>query len=223
LDSGKSEISKTEPIFMKKTLFLSLSFAALSTLATASVVSCTVTPVGTITGYSTSTADINGSFVNTGASVAAGNSAGSQLAFSCPTLDAGAGSIITGYSLLGQNSYTGGPFGTTSGTQVTLSYLVNGGPFTGATQSSIVTGGNAANPTGAFQIGSTVGGNQSYGGFTVSLNSLVNSGTVGASTAQVVLSYSTQSVITSGTPEPTTLGLVGSALVGIGFLVRRKK
>src|ERR1700736_1645958 len=108
---------------MKKTLFLSLSLAALSTLANAALVSCTVTAQGSISSYSTGTPDINGSTANTGASVASGNSGGPQNVFSCPALDAGSGNIIVNYQLLGQDSYTGGPFGTSSGTQVTLTYV----------------------------------------------------------------------------------------------------
>jgi PEP-CTERM motif len=206
---------------MKKTI-IALSFAALSTLAPAATVSCTVTPGGIVTGYNTSTADINGSFVNTGASVAAGGPLASTAVFSCPAISAGAGSVIQNYMVLATGDYTGGPFGTTTGTQVNLIYNVVGGPVGGAGQTLVVYGGNSSNnvtPPTPFQLGTTQGGLSSYSGFTVNLASSVVSGTVGASTAQVVLSYTVQ----SGTPEPATLGLVGSALVGLGFLARKRK
>jgi PEP-CTERM motif len=207
---------------MKNTLLLSLSLAALSTLASAATVSCTVTPAGIVTGYSTSTADINGSFVNTGARVTQGGTLASTAVFTCPTITVAAGSTIQNYQVLATGDYTGGPFGTTSGTSVTMGYLVNGGLVSGASQTLIVSGGNSSNnvvPPTPFQLGATQGGVTTANGFTVSLSSQVTAGTVGASTAQVVLSYTVQ----SGTPEPATLGLVGSALVGLGFLARKRK
>ncbi len=209
---------------MKKTLLLSLSLAVFGSLASASLISCTVAGGTGYTGYTTGTADINGSFANTGVSIANGGPLASTAVFSCPALNAGAGNIITNFQLFGTGDYTGGPFGTTSGTQVTLVFSANAGPFNGATQTLMVSGGNSSNtfnPTTPFQLGSTAGGLQSYSAFTVNLSSTVNSGTVGASTAQVVFSYTTAPV--GETPEPATLGLMGSALIGLGFLARRKK
>ncbi len=193
-------------------------------LAHATVISCTVSGGTGYTGYTTSTADINGNFTNTGVSVASGGPLSSSPVFSCPTIDAGAGNIITSYMVLGTGDYTGGPFGTTTGTQVTLGYAAGAGPINGATQTLVVSGGNSSNSDSVpvpFQLGATLGGVQSYAGFTVNFSSTVDSGTVGATTGQVVISYTTAPA--GQTPEPATLGLMGSALVGLGLLARRKK
>ena len=152
----------------------------------------------------------------------------STAVFSCPGLDAGTGFNLTNVQLLGTGDYDGGPFNTTSGTSVTEVFGVTSGPFNPA--SSVVLtifGGNSSNGTNItvpFQIGSTLNpGLEILPGFTVNLSSIVTAGTVAESSAQVVLSYSTASTTTPGVPEPATLGLMGGALLGLGFLARRKK
>src|SRR5260221_5777389 len=127
---------------MKKTLLLALSLAALATLASATTVSCTVTTGGLVSSYTTSTPDINGNTANAGASVSSGGPLASTLVFNCPAISVSAGSSIQNYMVLATGDYTGGPFGTTSGTQVTLGYLVNGGLVNGASQNLVVSGGN---------------------------------------------------------------------------------
>src|SRR5437764_980360 len=105
---------------MKRILTLALSTLVLSALASATTVSCTVTTGGIVSSYATSTPDINGNTANTGARVANGGPLASTLVFNCPALSVSAGSSITNYMVLATGDYSGGPFGTTSGTQVTL-------------------------------------------------------------------------------------------------------
>jgi hypothetical protein len=56
--------------------------------------------------------------------------------------------------------------------------------------------------------------------FTVAVSSVVDSGAVQTSSGDVIVSY--QYTLNSSTPEPATLGLVGSALLGLGLLTRKR-
>jgi hypothetical protein len=71
------------------------------------------------------------------------------------------------------------------------------------------------NPTAA-EVAASLGGLQIQGGWNGGTGSFNNA----ALDFQVDVVYT---AATSGVPEPATLGLVGSALLGLGFLARRKK
>jgi hypothetical protein len=199
---------------MKKTLLLALSVVALSSVASAAIVNCTVTSGSVLTatlggvGYS----------IANGTGVANGNGTGT---ISCPAVVAAGGNIITNYQVLATVDYQGGPFGTTSGTQVTQLLTLSGGALANASVSATVSGGNSSSgvvPPVPFQIGSTLSGQTSYAAFTVNVNSSVSlGGPVGGSSGQVVLSYTEASAI----PEPSTYALLSAGLVGFGLLRRR--
>ena len=60
----------------------------------------------------------------------------------------------------------------------------------------------------------------SLGTLTVAVSSAVTSGAVQTSTGDVIVEY--DYTVNSATPEPATLGLVGSALLGLGLLARKR-
>jgi hypothetical protein len=198
--------------------------AAAALSANATVVSCTVSDDA---GHNL-TSVATGSGPNTGFSIAGGTTGGSAAtaAISCPGLDAGAGLIITNFQLLGTAGYTGGPFGTTTGTQTTETFTALSGAFSGASVAQTSTGGTDPSvflPGNPFQIGSTVSpGTQTTSSFFVSiLSSVSQGGPVAASSGQVVLSYTTQPV-TSGVPEPVSMLLFGSGLLAVSLIGRKK-
>ncbi len=201
---------------MKKLLLLSLSFSACGMLAQATTIACTV-----ITGPGVTAA-------GNVAKIDAGGPLATTAVFSCPGLDAGSGFNLTNVQLLGTGDYDGGPLGVTSGISITEVFNLSSGPFFGAADVSLtVTGGASSNATSIpvpFQVGSTLNpGVETLAGFSVNLSSIVNSGTVAETSAQMVLSFDITPTTTSGTPEPATLGLMGSSLIGLGLLTRRRK
>lgn len=199
---------------MKKVLSLSFLLAASSILGHATTIFCSVIDGGIVSNAGTT------------AKVDQGGTLVSTPVFSCPSLDAGSGNLLSNVVLLGTGDYDGGPFGTITGTSVTEVFGVTTGPFALAATSLTVTGGNSSNATSIpvpFQLGSTLNpGTQTLAAFTVNLSSFVNSGTVAESSAQIALFYTTTSIV-GPAPEPATLGLMGGALLGLGFLARRKK
>ena len=70
------------------------------------------------------------------------------------------------------------------------------------------------NPTAA-QVAASLGGLQIQSGW--------NGGTGSFNNAALDFQVDVVYTPATGVPEPTTLGLVGSALIGLGFLARRKK
>lgn len=199
---------------MKKIFLLSLSLTACAILAQATTITCTVITGGAVSDGS-----------NT--AVIAGGTLSSTPVFNCGPIDAGAGNLLTNVFLQGASGFDGGPFGTTSGTTV-VEVFNSDSPFNNGNNplTETMNGGNVSNswnPGIPFQLGNTLNpGTQTLAGFQVSLSSAVTAGgPVGSSTAQMVLNYTSTPI--QGTPEPATLGLMGSALLGLGFLVRRKK
>ncbi len=206
---------------MKKTVLLLLGAVAMSSLASATIVSCTITASGPLQPYNTGTAP----YTNTAFTITNGNSGGTiSNSINCPTIDAGAGNIITSFSVLATGDYTGGPIGTTSGTQVDMVFSTLATTPIGASSMLLaVMGGNSSTnttPTTPFQLGSTISpGTQILAGFNVAVSSTVVSGSVGDSSGQVVVSYTTA----TAAPEPATLAMTGSVLFGLGVLGLRKK
>ncbi len=113
----------------------------------------------------------------------------------------------------------------------------SGGSFSSpAVDPCVVTGagGSSANTCGVYSTnvnapgttsetsGLAGSGLQTFAGtsFTVAVSSAVTSGSVQTSTGDVIVEYDYS--VNSATPEPATLGLVGSALLGLGLLARKR-
>ncbi len=196
---------------MKKIALLSLTLLAGGGLALATTVNCTVITGGVVTA----SLDV--------AKIFAGESGGSLGVFNCPGINPGGGLIINNLRLLATGDYDDGPFGTTSGTTVTQVFDVATGPFSPASQTILISGGNSSTttiPAVPFQIGSTLNGLTSTSSFIVNLSSHVTAGGgVAESSGQVVLSYTTA----SATPEPATYGTMAAALIGVSLIGRRRK
>jgi hypothetical protein len=139
---------------------------------------------------------------------------------SCPAISTGVGTI-TNYQVLATIDYQGGPFGTTSGTQVSQVLTIVGGSLNGSSVNGTISGGNSSTgvvPPVPFQIGSTLSGATSYAAFTVNVASSVSAGgPVGGSSGQVVISYS----VDNGIPEPSTYIMMSAGLLGLGLLRKR--
>jgi hypothetical protein len=148
----------------------------------------------------------------------------------CPSLDAGAGFTIGSLQLLLASDYINGPLGTTSGTTVSVVYAPTANfanhteAVSGGFSSSSSTTDGVANVGGGPFLAQTISiGAQVLASFNlVETSSITAGGPVNASTINAFLVY-TPVPVTSGVPEPATLGLMGSALLGVGFLARRKK
>jgi len=201
---------------------------AISASATTVQFSCNVTSSGDLTAVNTGTAGVNGSLSNTGASIANGiTSPGTINAFTCGSLDVGAGNIITSESLFYTGDYTGGTFGTTSGTSVVETLTNNGStPFGTISQTLTISGGNSSNsdtPTTPINLGTITPGTEASTAFSLAIASTNPTGPsapVASSSAQVVISYTYSS--TTGTPEPVSMLLFGSGLLGLSLIGRKK-
>ena len=89
----------------------------------------------------------------------------------------------------------------------------------------MTTGGTGSNPCLAtIEPSGTVTG-LDLASYTIQLTNAGNTVTGGVVTgASLVMTLNyTESPIVGGVPEPTTLSLVGGALLGLGFLARKKK
>jgi hypothetical protein len=221
LEQTKFKFENQEETILKKVLLLSVFSCVFAGFTSAATISCTVSASGSLAPYTTSSGP------NTGFSITGGNSSGDIAgAISCPLIDAGAGNIVSLWGVSATGDYTGGPFGTISGTTVSMTYTAVGSLNDGASQLLLVSGGNNSDtfvPSTPFALGSSqTPGTQTVAGFNVTINSLVTAGgPVGSSTGQVVINYETKPF--SDAPEPATLGMMGSALLGLGFFGRRKK
>ncbi len=194
---------------------LAAALALMAPFSSATLVSCTVTSGTVLTATSGGLAY---SIAN-GIGTATGGATGT---ISCPTITTGVG-VIQNYQVLATVDYQGGPFGTTSGTEVTQTLTLIGGALNGTSVSPVISGGNSSSSVSLgspFQIGATLGGLAMYGAFTVNVTSSVTfGGPVGGSSGQVVLSYDVGPAI----PEPGTLGMLSAGLIGLGYLGRRRR
>jgi hypothetical protein len=190
---------------MKKPILFSLSVLGLGLIAQASTITCTTSPTQIAGGVGTAT-------------------------LNCPSIDAGAGFTIGNLQLLLASDYINGPISTTSGTTVSILYSASANFANhteavsgGFSSSGSTTDGNPNVGGGPFLAETINVGTQTLAGFTLTeTSSVMSGGPVNASTINAFLVY-TPTAIQSGTPEPATLGLMGSALLGLGFLARRKK
>jgi len=86
-------------------------------------------------------------------------------------------------------------------------------------------GSNSINCNFTVQPANTVTGLH-LSTYTVGLSAASNTvtqGSISAATINLILNYGETMIPLTGTPEPATLGLLGGALLGLGFLARRKK
>jgi hypothetical protein len=200
---------------MKKHLFLALAVALAAETASAATVSCTVTS-GTVL---TSTLGGLGYSIANGIGTSTGGATG---VISCPAISTGVGTL-TNYQVLATVDYSGGPFGTTSGTSVSEVLTLVGGSLNGSSVNAIVSGGAgsaAVVPPVPFQIGSTLSGATSYAAFTVNVASSVSlGGPVSNSTGQIVISYDVN--VPPQVPEPSTYVMLSAGLAALGLVRRR--
>jgi hypothetical protein len=202
---------------MKQSLLLFIAATAISSLAQATLVSCTVNPQGPLVGETTPLAP----FTNTAFTVNNGVSGGTITnAITCPTLDAGAGNIISSYQVIASADYA---LGSTDGNQVALTYFTSAAAPIGATSfTATVSGGissGPSNPVTPFTLGSLTPGTQTVNGFNLDVSSIVLFGEVAVSSGQVAIQYTSA----PSTPEPQSMALSGLSLLGLALLARPRK
>jgi hypothetical protein len=203
-------------LFMKKTLLLSLSLAVFAGLASATTVNCTVT-AGTVLNVQQGGTAFT---INGGNGTSTGGATG---VISCPAVFADPGFTINSYQVLGTADFTSS-LTTPIPTTITMLYTLVGGGQNGVTSPlATVTNGpgigsNGSVPPSPFAIGANLTGNQLA--FTVNVTSTVTAGSPSASSGSVGITFTE---VATSVPEPTALGLMGSGLLGLGFLARRKK
>jgi hypothetical protein len=135
-----------------------------------------------------------------------------------------AGFFISSLTLTVTDDYTGFQSGSPTvnyGGTVTQSSPV----FGSITFCQVNTSGSNSVPCAATVNGGATITGLDLGGYTFQLTSVANTVTNGVVTGDsivVTLNYG-ETLIPGGVPEPTTLSLVGGALLGLGFLGRRKK
>ncbi len=181
---------------MKKLVLTSLFLIAFAGLASATLISpCAVLMLPNSSG-------------NTGSTCSATPDAG----FTISSLTITITDDYTGYQ-------SGSPVVSYSGT---LNQSTNVFQTTPLTLCSVSTSGGNSVPC-ANNLGTVTGLN--LAGYTVNLANAGNSlagGVVTGASEVMTLSY-TESPITVGTPEPATISLMGGALLGLGFLGRRRR
>lgn len=134
------------------------------------------------------------------------------------------GDFITSLTLTGTDDYTGLQSGTP---MVTFTgTFVQSSPVFAVTLCDVNTGGTGSIPcaigvTPASPVDVTGLGITTYTADIIGLANVVTGGEVVGDSVSLALSF-TEAPLTTTTPEPATLGLTGMALLGVGFLARRK-
>ena len=186
---------------MKKLLLISLVLIGIAGLASATPVQCSVLMSPNATGASTSLC----------------------------TITAPGGFYISSLTLTGTDDYTGyqngNPtvsFGGTLSPSVAITT-----PLSAPTFCNVVT--NVTNSTPCSILPNPNPGantNTAITTYSLQLTNAFNTvagGSVTGASIVLNLDYGVTLIPQTGTPEPATLGLMGGALLGLGFLARRKK
>jgi len=146
------------------------------------------------------------------------------------TVTAASGFYISALTLTGTDDYTGFGSGSPS---VTFAGNVSqtGGlttPFTDPTFCTVVTSGTNSTPCGFTTNPTTtvLNSNQAITTYSLQLINVSNTVSGGVITGDSIvlnLDYAVTALPSGGVPEPATLGLMGGALLGLGFFARKKK
>jgi opacity protein-like surface antigen len=181
---------------MKSFLLFSVAALALTGVASATQIVCTPQPIG---------------FAN-------GVGSGSV---TCPSIAPDSGFNLTSVVLTLAADYLNGAFTGTNDVRVTFTPTGPGGvTWTPSSQFVDVVGGFSSGAQGLITLVASGFNNSSFsGGESVTVSSSIISGSVFKSTGNVFLTYTE----TSQTPEPASMGLLGSALLSLGLLRRYKK
>jgi hypothetical protein len=162
--------------------------------------------------------------------------------WNCPTWNTVTGSLptadFTGEFVVYNNDWSGDFSGTTNTTQDSLTFSATGGTLAWTsdtlTSSGTTTSSLATSIRTTYTNGGLVQGNFVLGGFDNNLNTggpaAVSIGYNISQVSGLVQTYSGNAYVVyeytipvTGAPEPTTLFLMGSALVGVGLLRKRIK
>lgn len=149
------------------------------------------------------------------------NTSGNSTTLCSVTADPG--QFITSLTLTGTDDYTGA-----TGTP-TVSFtgtFVQSSPVFTITLCNVVSGGSGSIPcaigvTPASPVNVSGLGITSYTADIIGITNTVAGGSVIGDSIGLTLAF-TEAPLTTTTPEPATLGLTGMALLGVGFLARRK-
>jgi hypothetical protein len=195
---------------MKKIVVLALSVLALGVAAMATPVACTV-PLQFANGNSAPVSVFCSIVVPNGQVLSSATLFyNADYQFGTGPGNAGQEMVQVTFAALASGPVTGWNLGTTVLT-------VTGAPGTPASPSS----SSGVQSGSALALGLPVAGPQNFS-IQVNVSSLTGVGTtVATSSANVLIDYTTTTP--GGVPEPATFGMVGSALVGLGFLARRRK
>jgi hypothetical protein len=183
---------------MKKTLALSLSLVALASLASAAPVMCGI--------------------------LMKGDSSTTVTSSSC-SVNPDPGFFISALTLTATDDYTGLLLGSPV-VSYAATLVQSDAVFTGALFCDVGTGIFGSQPCSVIILPASTVTSLNLSTFTVGLingsNTVTNGNVIGASII-LALDFVERPLPAAGIPEPTTLGLMGGALLGLVFLACKKK